>query len=115
MQSAAKFKRIKLTVTNVMKPIIVLLFVNIIVLMVWTLIDPLQVKIDSIALNDFGHTIETKSFCRSEHQTIFLSILCVINLGSLAFLLIQAYQACKIPTEFNKSIYIFVAMVSQLM
>jgi hypothetical protein len=80
MQSAAKFKCIKLTVTNVMKPMIALLFVNIIVLTVWTLIDPLQVKIDSIALDDFGHAIETKSFCRSEHHTIFLSNLCVINL-----------------------------------
>jgi hypothetical protein len=113
MQSAAKFKRIKLTATDVMKPMIALLFANIIVLTVWTIIDPRQVETDVVNVDQFDRTIETESFCRSEHQTIFLSILIVINLGSLAASLIQAYQARNISTEFNESNYIFVAMVSQ--
>ncbi len=113
VQSAAKFKRIKLTATDVMKPMIALLFANIIVLTVWTIIDPRQVETNVINFDQWDRTIETKSFCSSEHQTIFLSILIIINLGSLAFTLIQAFQARKISTEFNESNYIFVAMVSQ--
>jgi gamma-aminobutyric acid type B receptor len=114
LQSAAKFKRIKLTASDVMKPMIALLLANIIVLTVWTIVDPLEVKTETVAIDEFDRPIESKSFCRSEHQTIYLSILVVINLGSLAFSLIQAFQARKISTEFNESSYIFVAMVSQL-
>jgi hypothetical protein len=114
MQSAAKFKRIKLTAKDVMKPMIALLFVNIIVLVVWTVIDPLHVETTNIGFDEFDRTIESRSTCRSEHEKIFYSILGLVNMGSLAFSVIQAYQARKISTEFNESNYIFVAMVSHV-
>ena len=112
MQSAAKFKRIKLAATDVMKPMIALLFLNVIVLTVWTILDPLTDEPTNIRFDEFGRMIESDSFCGSDHYIIFASILGVVNMGSLAFSVIQAYQARKISTEFNESNYIFVAMVS---
>lgn len=112
MNNAAKFKRIKLTPADVMKPMIALLFVNIILLTVWTIIDPRNYHIVYVDLDDFGRVVETKSSCSSEHQIIFMGVLGGINLGSLAFTLVQAYQARKISTEYSESNCIFVAMVS---
>lgn len=112
MNNAAKFKRIKLTPTDVMKPMIALLLVNIIILTVWTIIDPRYYYIGHVELDDFGRVVETKSFCSSEHQKIFIGVLGGINLGSLAFTLVQAYQARKISTEYSESNCIFMAMVS---
>ena len=106
MQSAAKFKRIKLAATDVMKPMIALLFFNVIVLTVWTIIDPLTDEPTNIRLDEFGRMIESDSFCGSDHNIVFASILGVVNMGSLAFSVIQAYQARKISTEFNESNYI---------
>jgi gamma-aminobutyric acid type B receptor len=112
MQSAAKFKRIKLAATDVMKPMIALLFLNVIVLTVWTILDPLTDEPTNIRFDEFGRMIESDSFCGSDYHYIFTSILGIVNMGSLAFSVIQAYQARKISTEFNESKYIFVAMVS---
>lgn len=95
-----------------MKPMIALLFLNVIVLTVWTIFDPLTDEPTNIRFDEFGRVIESDSFCGSDHQIIFASILGVVNMGSLAFSVIQAYQARKISTEFNESNYIFVAMVS---
>jgi hypothetical protein len=94
---------------------IALLLANIIVLTVWTIVDPREVETEYVGYDEFDRPNETESFCQSEHQAVYLSILVVINLGSLAFSLIQAFQARKISTEFNESNYIFVAMVSQFM
>mmetsp|Transcript_18477 Transcript_18477/g.39971 ORF Transcript_18477/g.39971 Transcript_18477/m.39971 type:complete len:910 (+) Transcript_18477:305-3034(+) len=110
MKSAAKFKRIKLTALDVMKPMTALLFLNIVVLTVWTVIDPLQREHIVVAQDAFLREIETYAVCSSDHAGIFLAILCVINLGSLVIAVIQAYQARNISTELSESAYIFRAM-----
>ena len=112
MQSAAKFKRIKLTATDVMKPMIALLFVNIIVLTVWTILDPLISETDITRSDIFHRTIESSSFCDSKDAWIYTLALWIISLVSLAFSFIQACQARKISTEYSESYYIFISTVS---
>ena len=41
VQNAKQFKRVKITATDVMKPMLALLFLNIVILTTWTVIDPL--------------------------------------------------------------------------
>ncbi len=90
MQSAAKFKCIKLTATDVMKPMIALLFVNIIVLTVWTILDPLISETDITRSDIFDRTVESSSFCDSKDARIYTLALWIISLVSLAFSFIQA-------------------------
>lgn len=110
MRSAAKFKRIKLTPFDVMKPMIALLFLNIVVLTVWTAADPLQREVIVVSRDPFFRNLETYSVCSSDHSSIFVAMLGVINLGSLGFSVVQAYQARNISTELSESTYIFRAM-----
>jgi len=107
MRSAAKYKRLKLTARDVMKPMIALLSLNIIVLTVWTVIDPLEPEIIMSTQDRFGRPIDTHTVCSSRHYLIFMGILCAINLGSVLFSLIQAYQARNISTELSESAFIF--------
>ena len=108
MWSTAKFKRIKLTARDVMKPMIALLFLNIIALTVWTIIDPLQLQSEQIGLaqDKFVRDVEAYSVCSSDHASIFIAILRVINLGSCLFSSVQAYQARNIPTDLSESRYL---------
>jgi len=113
MRSATRFKRIKLTARDVMKPMIALLFLNIIVLTVWTAIYPLQHRMIDLKKDRFGRTEEMYAICStdgSRSHIIFISILGFINLGSVFFALIQAYQTRKISTELSESAYIFRVM-----
>lgn len=60
MQNAAKFKRIKVTARDVIKPMAALLSLNIIVLTVWTVVDPLHSEIEVLNTDAFGRPTETQ-------------------------------------------------------
>jgi hypothetical protein len=90
---------------------LVLLLLNVIVLAVWTAIDPLQRETVVISTDPFLRNTETYGTCTSDHDYIFLAILCVINLGSLLIAVFQAYKARNVSTELHESRYIFMAMV----
>ena len=110
MKSAAKFKRLKLTPLDVMKPMVALLFLNITILALWTALDPLESITIVVSQDSFFRDIETYCICSSDHANIFLAILVVINLGSLLYAVFQAYKARHISTELQESNYIFLAM-----
>ena len=93
-----------------MKPMVTLLLINIIVLALWTAIDPLKRETIVEEQDPFGRDVETYGMCMSEDATVFLAILFVINIGSLLFALFQAYKARNISTEFQETQYIMGAM-----
>ena len=111
IQSSAKFKRVAISATDVMKPMFVLLALNIIVLAVWSAIDPLERKLVVVSQDPFLRNTETYSVCQSDHDGIFLGVLCGINVGSLLLAMFQAFKARHINTELQESYYIFMAIV----
>jgi len=110
MKNAKKFKRIKLTVMDVIKPMAFLLSLNIIILSVWTAIDPLKSNIEIARTDEFDRALETYGVCQSEHGRIFLPILVCINLGCLLVTVLQACRARHISTELSESKYILRAL-----
>ena len=100
MENAAHFKRLKVTAMSVEKPMVVLLLLNVIVLTVWTAMDPLQ---HETVINIDPFNTETYGVCTSDHGYIFLAILCVINIGSLAIAVFQAYKARNHSKELHES------------
>lgn len=60
MKNAAKMKRIKITAVDVIKPMISLLLINILILTIWTVIDPLGKKfLCHVNINDYYHYLLT--------------------------------------------------------
>lgn len=93
-----------------MKPMATLLLLNIVVLTVWSIIDPLEAKTVVVDKDKFDRNVETYGVCGSNHAYIFLATLCMINFGSLLFALFQAYKARNISTDLQESKYVFTAM-----
>jgi len=110
MKSAARFQRLRLTHGDVMKPMAVLLMLNIIVLTSWTVIDPITRQTSVILDDRFDRELETFSVCSSTHQVVFFAVLCVIDIGSLLFAVIEAFKARNISTDLQESSYIFTAL-----
>lgn len=59
MTNAAKFKRVKISPADVMKPMIALLFVNIVILIVWTVVDPLRRQTIVVTQDPFLRDVES--------------------------------------------------------
>ena len=110
MRNAAAFKRVKVTALDVAKPMILLLLINIIILTVWTAIDPQKSETIVLQANSFDQPTATESTCSSEHDSIFLAMLGIINLGALLIAFVEAYLARNISVELSESAYIMKAI-----
>jgi gamma-aminobutyric acid type B receptor len=113
MESAQRFRKVKITERDVMLPFMVLLSLNMIFLLVWTLVDPVVWKRESLCgsgdLSSYGH-------CTLGSGTSVAMFVCVVVLNACALLLAnyQAYKARLVSTEYGESQYVAIIMMSIL-
>ena len=117
LHNAQRFERIRVSAHDVVKPYTLLLIVNIVVLLCWTFISPLEFRrMAHLGTDDWNRIISTYGECRSSKtiagSTPFLVILTIVNVGLLAVANIQAYRSRSIHTEFSESRYVAIAMAS---
>ena len=118
-----KFKRIKVEEKDVIVPFTILMTANIIVLLCWTLIAPLQFERKASSGTDnwnrvyksyYGVCVSTSEGVGGSTAYVFPIILAAINLSTLILANIQAYRARKIKVEYSESHYMAMAMVCML-
>ena len=105
------YKRIKVTVWDVMKPGLGLVTVVGILMAVWTGLSPpeFQRKVSQIDL--FGREVQTMAYCNYQEGSLpYVSSLTVVLLGVLAYAINEAYVARNVSTEFAESEYIFLVL-----
>ena len=100
------FRRVKVTATDVMKPLAVLTCLNFVILILWTTLDPLTWERDVVETDRFGRPSETRGECQSDNVLAYLIPLLTVNLGALSLAVYQAYVARQISVEFAESDYI---------
>eukprot|EP00593_Proboscia_inermis_P005709 CAMPEP_0171321174 /NCGR_PEP_ID=MMETSP0816-20121228/110078_1 /TAXON_ID=420281 /ORGANISM="Proboscia inermis, Strain CCAP1064/1" /LENGTH=346 /DNA_ID=CAMNT_0011818857 /DNA_START=186 /DNA_END=1226 /DNA_ORIENTATION=+ len=113
-RSAEQCKRVSVSTRDVMIPFAVMLSLNVILLLSFTLISPLEyIRFDTDTLNDYG-TCSVNSGS-NQYVTIFLGAsIILVNVGALVMSNIQAYKARHISDELSESAYIALAMISML-
>jgi ABC-type sugar transport system substrate-binding protein len=113
--SKVAFGRVKVTIRDVMAPFVILLSANIVILICWTVIDPLvYVREASAGTDGWNRIISTFGSCRSDHVARYLIPLAVVNLSVLMIANWQAYVSRVIESEFSESKYIAMTMASLL-
>jgi len=112
-----KFRRLKVTYRDVIAPFVGLLLVNLLVLALWSALAPIKwerfdkTEKDPIMIT----TTETYGACSSDEKDltlVFAGLIAAIDILSLIFANIQAYQCRNISVEFSESQWIAIAMVS---
>ena len=107
--------RIKISTRDVILQCCVLLLLNIVVLLCWTIFDPLTyTRSDNPGTDGWNRVISTSGTCQSEHVARYWVPLAAINLLSLCVANWQAYQARSLSSEFSESKYIGIACVSMM-
>jgi gamma-aminobutyric acid type B receptor len=105
--SKVRHARIKVTEKDVLAPFAVLLTGNIIVLIIWTVLDPLTyIRQEYDGTDYWNRNIATYGACRSDKVVAYLVPLAIINLGVVVTACWQALQARNIESEFSEAKYI---------
>lgn len=114
MTGAKAFRRLKVTAVDVMLPFVILLSLNVIFLLIWTLADPMYFDRKEICgegeLSSYG-------VCALGHSSVsvaMLTCLVALSVGALVLANIQAYKAREFSTEFSESKYVGIAMIGLL-
>ena len=110
-KNAKGFKRVKITMMDVLTPFFVLITANIIVLITWTAYSPLRWTRTVLEYDDYDRPVSSIGQCSSSNAAAFLWVLVVINGCALILARRQAYKARNITTEFSESKHIAMAMI----
>jgi hypothetical protein len=90
------------------------LLVDVIILVSWTLIDPLVWEREVIRQDQFGSSLESQGYCTCDSWQIFASIIAIFHFGLLAVACYMCYVARNIPSKFSEHKFVTIAMISNL-
>lgn len=90
------------------------LLIDVTILTVWTIMDPLEWDRDPITMDKYGHTLSSEGYCRSDHFEIFASIIAAFHFTIMGVACYLCYLSREIPTQFAEGKYVTVAMISNL-
>jgi len=90
------------------------LIVDIIILLVWTIVDPLQWERTVISADQFGEPLESQGMCVSDHWSAFGGAIAALHLILMAVACYLCYVSRGIPTRFSEGKYLSIAMISNL-
>jgi len=104
-----RFSRVQVTVCDVMKPMAFMMTANIIILSLWTALDPMVWNRVTTGYNELEMANESEGNCTAPNM-IFVILLIVLDFGVLTFAVFQSYRARQVAVEFSESAYIAGAM-----
>ena len=111
---AARMQRIAVTAHHAMTKVGAILFIDIIILAVWTAVDPLQWTREVLLTDKYGDPLSSQGYCISDHFAIFASPLAVLHFGILAVGSYYCYLSWLIPTQFSEGKFVGVAILANL-
>jgi gamma-aminobutyric acid type B receptor len=113
--SSTAFGRVKVSERDVLIPFFILLGFNVLILLCWTLLDPLIYNREpEYGRDGWNRVIATRGSCQSDNAEYFLIPLALVNIGILLLANWQAIEARDIEAEFAETKYIALCMASLL-
>ena len=112
VDSAAAFRRVTVTAWDVMRPLLVLLTLTTVLLLVWTIFDPMFWVRQNVSGSTDGRS--TYGSCALGHSNIsvaMLACLTVLAFGCVFRASVSAYRARRVSVEYSESKYISVIVI----
>jgi gamma-aminobutyric acid type B receptor len=114
MTSAKQWKRLKVSERDVLYPFAILFTVNVVLLVVWTVLDPLKWnRKETSETSSYGHC-STDLDNSGVTWKVAAALLAATNGAALILANVEAYKARAVSTEYGESKYIAMAMGSML-
>ena len=112
LASSKVFRRTKLEVKDVLAPFVVLLTLNIIFLLVWTLVDPMYWQRKPLIGSEDG--LSSFGVCNIGRTGVSVAMVCCLVAVALSVVILanwEAYKARKVCVEYSESKYVALAMI----
>lgn len=103
---ASRFQRVQVRYVDVLVPFGILMGLNVLLMTLWTALDPLHWERIHLEYDDFGRVLESTGHCTSNHFSAFMIPLLAVDGCAMVLAIWQAYVGHAITTEFNESQYI---------
>ena len=112
IKASRQFKRVTITVKDVLLPLFAMLVAVVAVLLSWTLHDPLNyISKKHPGTDEWNRPNSCYGVCGSRFAIAYAIIIFLVAFFSLIMALVQAYQTRNYRTEFDESNYIGIATV----
>jgi hypothetical protein len=108
-------KRVTVTSAQVMKPFYALISMALILLVLWTYIDPWAWEREEVAFDENGYPTESVGRCTSETFYEFFLPLFFLSWIATSITLYMAWKTRDIPSDYSDSVWIFCCIYSQLL
>ena len=112
-----KLSRVTITWIDMMKPIVILLVVDLVILFIWSGSDSkLEWVREAKTTDSLGNILESTGMCKSKEGSpwVFGGIILALHFSVLVYGNYMCYQGRNAGTAFSESKYVFMAMVSNL-
>jgi hypothetical protein len=113
-KSAAEMRKNKVTFKETAMVTAAVLLLDIIILSVWTIVDPLKWERKVLRADKFGDPLESEGHCTSQHWEWWIGTISVLHLALLGVACYMCYVSRDISTKFSEGKYVSVAMFSNL-
>lgn len=116
-QSAATPGAVRKTAVTFRETIFVIgvvLLVDVLVLVIWTAVSPLEWQRTVLSADQFGTPLESEGHCTSDQWMAFAGLIGMLHLILLAFACYLCFVSRNIPTKFSEGKYVSIAMISNL-
>lgn len=114
VESAARFRRVTIRVFDVIIPFAVLLGLNVIFMLIWTLVDPMYYDRAQRCGLDESTSFGSCQLGRTDVSSAMAVSVAVVDFSALLLANLQAYKARGIKTDFNESGHVGIAMLGIL-
>eukprot|EP00520_Triparma_pacifica_P006150 CAMPEP_0118652406 /NCGR_PEP_ID=MMETSP0785-20121206/11299_1 /TAXON_ID=91992 /ORGANISM="Bolidomonas pacifica, Strain CCMP 1866" /LENGTH=812 /DNA_ID=CAMNT_0006544917 /DNA_START=83 /DNA_END=2521 /DNA_ORIENTATION=+ len=111
-----KLARVTITWFDMMKPIGLLLAIDLAILLAWFEDEDAKLKWVRVpkTTDSFGNVLESTGMCRSEDPWLYAGLILALHFAVLVYGNYMCYQGRHAGTAFSESKYVFMAMVSNL-
>lgn len=90
-------RRIRVSIQETVFIIGGVLLIDVTILTVWTIVDPLHWERSILISDKFGSALSSEGHCESEHWAIFAGLIALLHFGLMAVACYMCYVARKIP------------------
>lgn len=112
--SVASTRRSSVSFQDTLLTIGKVLLLDVVILGLWTGLDPLHWQRYVIQQDQFGFTLESQGVCTSEDWKLFLGALVALHVALCIVACYMCYVSRNIPSRFSEHKYLTIAMVSNL-
>ena len=113
-RAAEQMQRLQVTRRETVSIVGAILWMDMAILTVWTVTDPLEWKRTVLIRDKYGTPLSSVGYCVSDHWVAFAGAIGTFHLVLLVMACYMCYVARNLPTLFSEGKYLAIAMISNV-